>query len=54
MSLWELESPNVIYDKGTLAPLIRQGGQKVTLKRDIKDEWGKVIRKESYDRGLFR
>ena len=52
MSLWELESPNVIYNKGTLAPLIRREGKKFS-KRDIKDEWGKVIRTESYEEGCF-
>ena len=52
MSLWELESPNVIYDKGTLAPLIRREGKKFS-KREIKDEWGKVIRTEKYEEGCF-
>ncbi len=52
MSLWEVKDAKVIYDKGTLAPLIRRKGRTYD-KRPKFDEYGKKIGEEKYEQGCF-
>jgi len=52
MSLWEVETPDIIYNKGTLAPLMRRKGR-TFAKRKIYDANKKVIGTEKYEEGCF-
>ena len=52
MSLWEVETPDVIYDKGTLAPLMRRKGR-TYAKRNIYDANKNVIGTQKYEEGCF-
>lgn len=51
-SLWESPDKNVMYDKGTLAPLIRRKGRSFA-KRKKFDANRKVIGEEKYEEGCF-
>ena len=52
MSLWEVSDKRIIYDKGTLAPLIRRKGQ-TYAKRKKYDANKNVIGEEKYEEGCF-